>query len=147
MSAGGYYKLPLQFSYLADKKELGKCSLENSIAQNIHLIITTKFGEFKLDETYGCSIWEHDFENIFRANQWKEQMAKSVKESIQNHESRLTNLYVKAEVGQEEMTNKMSNNANRIKKKIELKITGNLNLTNEAFEFYEKLFISPFSFD
>ncbi len=134
--------MPLKLGSLTEKKDLPTCSLENSIAQNIHLILTTSFGEFKQDDSFGCSIWEYDFENTTRNNHWKDQIAKSIKESVEKHEKRLTNVHVKAEVGQEEIRNK---DGSRVNKKIEIKLTGNLNLTNQHFEFFEKIFVSPFS--
>ena len=60
-----YYDLPIRFDLLMQKnRELPTCSLDKSIAQNIFLIITSKFNEHRFDPTYGCEIWETDFELI-----------------------------------------------------------------------------------
>jgi len=142
-----YYQLPLQLNDLLKKNELKKCDLKLSIAQNIHLILTTHFGEYALDETYGCSVWENDFENIFSTNTWKEKISQSIKGTLSLHEQRLTNVQVKTEIGQEELTVNEQSHLHSIKRRLEIRVTGNYILTNEPFSFYERLFISPLSFD
>ena len=60
-----FYNIPIKFSDLTEKKELAKIGLGESISRLIHLIAITHFGECKFDDTFGCEIWEHDFENIW----------------------------------------------------------------------------------
>ncbi len=140
-----YYSLPLLFTDLLKKNDLTKCrDLKESICQNIHLILTSHFGEYKQDPTYGCSIWENDFENIVSINLWKEQVGKSVKLVLINHERRLTNITVKTDISQEEITN---SHLKKLKKKVDVAVEANIAETNEPFYFKDSLFISPLSFD
>ena len=140
-----FYSLPLLFTDLLKKNDLTKCrDIKESIGQNIHLILTTHFGEYKQDASFGCSIWDNDFENIVSINLWKEQVAKSVKLVLINHELRLTNIIVKTDISQQEITN---SHIKKLKKKVEVVVEGNIAETNEPFYFKDSLFISPLSFD
>ena len=57
-----YYQLPINFKTLmSTNSALPTCDLKQSIAQNIFLIITTKYKENRYDESYGCEIWNMDF--------------------------------------------------------------------------------------
>ena len=60
-----YYELPINFSSLMQKNnELAACDLKKSIAQNIYLIITSRFRENRFDDSYGCELWDMDFELV-----------------------------------------------------------------------------------
>src|ERR1017187_9062277 len=99
-----YYKLPLKFSDLFKKKELPKCKdIGESISQNIHLMITSKFGAYRYDPTFGSNIWDSDFENIFANDDWSERVSKALRDIIAAHEPRLKNIVVTAEINQEEI--------------------------------------------
>ncbi len=140
-----YYSFPLLFTDLLKKNDLAKCrDIKESISQNIHLILITHFGEYKQDPSYGCSIWDNDFENIVSINLWKEQVGKSLKIVLTNHEQRLTNITVKTDIGQEEVVN---SHLKKLKKKVEVSVEANIVETNEPFYFRDSLFISPLSFD
>ena len=51
-----YYTLPLEPELLMQKKEHPGCALKQSVAQHLHLIITTAFGEMQSDVDFGNSI-------------------------------------------------------------------------------------------
>jgi len=148
MSADKYYRFPINFGKLIRKGELPVCSMEKSIAQNIYLILTSEFGEYRFDESYGCSVWEHDFENIISINSWKDRMAQSVKQSLLFHENRLSNTMVRIDIGQEELAMQGKEHINRIKKCVDITVSGTIVETNQPFPPYkQRLYISPFSFD
>src|SRR3954453_19189180 len=98
-----YYSLPLALDELTRKKDLVKCPLEQSVAQNLHLLLTTAFGELPADEDFGCSIWDHDFDNMTNGNKNKELISQSLLASIQRYEKRLSNVRVELVLGQEEV--------------------------------------------
>lgn len=148
MASDRYYKFPINFSRLIQKGELGTCDMEKSVAQNIYLILTSEFGENRYDQSYGCSVWEHDFENIVAIHSWKDRMAQSVKQSLMSHENRLTNIIVRIDIGQEEFVGVRSQSINRIKKCVDITVSGTIVETNQPFTAYtQRLYISPFSFD
>ena len=143
-----YYKLPLKFGDIIKKKELPKCKdIGESISQNIHLMITSKFGEYRFDSTFGSNIWDSDFENIFANDDWSDTVSKALRDIIVLHEPRLKNVEVKSEINQEEIPGSGADPQYRIKQKVVVQISGNLSDTNERFSTTQKLYISPLSFD
>lgn len=141
-----YYALPLRFGDLMQKKDHAKCSLLQSVAQNIHLMLTTHFGENRNSPNYGCSIWENEFENVLSIDTVKEELRLSIKRAIDLYEKRITNVLISVELKQEQISFKMGGEF-RIKRKVEISITGNLTKTNEYCTFTDKFYIGPISFD
>ncbi|HWB62834.1 MAG TPA: GPW/gp25 family protein [Chitinophagales bacterium] len=143
-----YYRIPLKFSDLFKKKELPRCrDVGESISQHIHLILTSQFGEYRYDPTFGCNIWDHDFENIFINEDWNDRVSGSLKQAIDRHEPRLKNASVRAEIMQEEIQPGSKATPMRIKQKVVVHVEGVLSSTNERFETTQKLYLSPLSYD
>lgn len=141
-----YFTLPISFKSLIENKQLGRCNIVSSIAQNINLMLISKYGENRYSPHYGSKIWDYDFENILSTNSWKEEISTSVKETLALIEPRLSNIQVKVESGQEEIILKKSA-VYRIKRKVEFTITGFIVTTNEPFSYRERLLVSPLSDD
>lgn len=142
-----YYKLPIFFEKLISKnKELEPSSKGESIAAHVYLIITSKFGESRFDETYGCEIWDFDFVNISNQSNWKARIIKSVENSIAKHEKRLMSVRVTLDLTEEDVVSTTSNVIN-VKKAIRIAVAANLTETNEPFSFVQKMFLSPLSFE
>jgi phage baseplate assembly protein W len=111
------------------KKEHATCTLQQSVAQHLHLIITTAFGELTADENFGCSIWDHDFDNITSVHKIKEFIKQSLLSSVEQYEKRLGDVRIDLMIRQEEVTNQTI--GCRIKKKITITVIGWLQSTNE----------------
>lgn len=139
-----FYSLPLTFAGVMLKKEHLICSLQQSVAQHLHLIITTAFGELPADENFGCSIWEHDFDNITSAHKIKEFIRESLQNSIEHYEKRLANVRIDLLISQEELA--QSIHGASVKKKITITITGLLQSTNEKFIYEDSFFTGPLSY-
>ena len=137
-----YYSLPLQLNLISQKKEHPKCSLAESVAEMLRLISITYFGECKHDESFGCEIWEHDFENIANTQIYREQLVHSIKHTIEKQEPRITNVRVDVQI--EQIDYKLFQR--RIKSRITLKVLGTLVLTNESFTYKDQFFIGPLSY-
>ena len=142
-SGNSFYTLPLRLDKIVNRKTLSYCSLQDSISQNLYLLITTHFKELRYDHSYGCSIWEQDFE-IMPNIKWKDALSVSLEETIRKHEERLTGSKVKVEIEEYKF---LSKEIIRIKRKLIIKIVGFLAKTNEKFEFMEQIFIAPFSLE
>jgi predicted component of type VI protein secretion system len=142
-SGNSFYTLPLRLDRVVNRKPLSFCSLKESIAQNLYLLITTDFKELRYDHSYGCSVWEQDFE-ILANIKWKDTISGSLEETIRKHEERLNNVRVKVEIEEYKFMNK---EMVRIKRKLIISITGFIVKTNEKFEFMEQIFIAPFSLE
>src|SRR5829696_5307895 len=141
-----YYTIPLQLSTLMEGRELPVCDLETSVHKNLELIITTKFGEHRSDPTYGCEIWELDFELIVSARLWEEKLRQSLLKSIIIHEQRLTNVELSVSISDMEKYNVLRQ-FTEIKKRVDIVVSGLIKKTGEPFSFHTNLFLSPLSVD
>lgn len=144
-----YYQIPFSALELFKNREFRKCEdLRRSIECNIELILRTSFGESTFDPTFGCSIWENDFDCMISPDQWNAKLAQSIKRSIQLHEPRLGNLVVTTNIIEDEVKQQYNNNlVSRMKRRIDVRVRGNMVLTNEEFDGVAKLYVSPISID
>jgi phage baseplate assembly protein W len=138
-----FYSLPLSMASLMNKKEHPTCTLLQSVAQHLHLIITTAFGEFLSDEDFGCSLWEHDFDNITSVHKIKEWILQSLVSSISRYEKRLSQLRVDLTINQEVLHTR---NEYQAKKKFLVIISGTLQPTNERFNYQDSFYTGPLSY-
>lgn len=136
-----FYSMPFNFKQLLhqEKRDL-YCDLEESIQQYITLIITTKFGEFAYDTTFGCQVWEVDFIVPANLNTWKDQIKESLQEAISKHEKRIDSiLYFDVRV------NETTIGKRRVNQQLDIQIKGTVKGTNKEFHYSETLFFSPYS--
>lgn len=139
-----YYALPLNANKLITSKAHKTCSLNESISHYIHLINTSYLGECTFDESFGCSIWLIDFDNLKSGNRLKSLIQESLTESLTKHEHRLRNIRVEAKIKQEELFG--MKDSNRIKKRIDIKMNAKVVKTNETFSYVEYFYIGPLSY-
>lgn len=141
---GVFYKLPLDFGAITRKEDLEKTSLEHSIAQQVILLATTSFGECKFDETFGCVIWETDFDLLMNDNTFKDLISKNLKQSIRLHEHRITVNEIKVKVSETRTTieNKIT-----IKKRVDIVLNAIVKSTNRSFDFNAFFYVGPLSFN
>ena len=145
--ANNYLSLPFQPGLLMDQKEHPTVDLNASIAQKLHLLTTTNFGECKFDDNFGCPIWETDFETIPAVNTWRDKTARMLEENIKLNEPRLSNVKVSMGMMQEEFMNEELKVAKQVKRRIELKIVAKVEETSNPFEFNTYFYFAPISFD
>lgn len=140
---GAYYRLPIDFENLTEKKDAARTSLESSIAQHLFMLITTSFGECKFDETYGTAIWELDFDLLKTDNSLKEFISEALKGSIRLHEKRLHLNDVEISIRDHHtgMPGK-----NRMKKKVEFTVRGVILETSHPFQLRNYFFVGPLSY-
>lgn len=129
---------------LIAKQDHQLCNLKQSIAQHLHLIITTSYGEMPIDESFGCSIWEHDFDNLTSSHKVKELIKTSLQESVEKHEKRIGKVKIDLQISQDEIA--AFGNGNRVKKKVTINISGLLMATNERFVYEDCFFMGPFDY-
>ncbi|RMG22361.1 MAG: hypothetical protein D6730_16600 [Bacteroidetes bacterium] len=142
-----YYSLPVPFGRLLNKQPLPTVRLETSVKQHILLILMTHFDEYRYDPTYGCSIWEQDFEMLPKVNTWKDELKRSIEDSLQTHEPRLDRIKVTVKIAEQPFTHPEDRKVRRIKKRISIDIQAKLRETDEPFQHQETLFLSPISLD
>lgn len=142
------YTIPVDFGSFYKTKQLPKCSIQESIARHLHLLIITTHEEFDFDAEYGCDIWDHEFEHEQTSQVWAEKLAHTMEEVLMRYESRIANIQVKAAVSQAEFEQKDGFNvAKRMKKKLRFDLKATLTSTNEEFNFSDSVLLSPFSTD
>lgn len=134
----------MDFSQILQKNDMQTITLEESVAQHIHLLITTVLGENKDDPQYGCQWWDSDFDIKASNNEVKEQVENAVKASILRYEKRLAQIRIVAAVNQEELSLMPSK---KMKKKIRVTVTGTLAKNNNPFQYSSYFYISPLSYD
>jgi phage baseplate assembly protein W len=137
-----YYTLPLRTDEIIQKKQHNNCALVDSIAQNLHLIISSYRGESAFAFDYGCSIWDEEFRTQLSIR-WKEEVRQSVITALEKFEPRLQVSDIKVELVDHESRNQQKNL--RIRRKVILSVSGIIKKTNEKFNFQKSLFISPLS--
>lgn len=140
---GAFYKLPINFNEIIQKKELEKTSIEHSIAQQIILLATTTFGECKFDETFGSKIWEIDFDLLMNENSLKEVITKTMKQSLLLHENRIKVNELKVELSE---TMYLVDDVSRSKKRVDIIVDATIKSTNRNFNFRGYFFVGPLSY-
>jgi phage baseplate assembly protein W len=141
-----YYKIPLQLGAVMEGNELPACDLQQSILQNLELIITTRFGEHRSNPEFGCEIWDLDFELIVSAAVWEEKLRQSLLRSITLHERRLSNTEVVVAIADMEKVN-VIRQITEVKKRVNIRVTGTVQKTGEPFSYSTHMFLSPLSLD
>ena len=148
MSLVAGYKIPMNFNEFFNTKRLRQCSIQESIASYVHLLIITTFEEYEFDPEFGCDIWDFEFEHQQTTRIWVEQLGRKISDILEKYERRLTNINVKAVISQVEFEHKEGVNVSRrLKKKLHLSLTARLSSTNESFSFEDNILLSPFSTD
>lgn len=142
-----YYELPIRFKSLMKRNAaVSTCDLKKSIAQNIFLIITSKYKEHRYNESYGCALWDMDFELISNENRWLETVRKSIYNSVVKHERRLYDISVDVDITLDDTIATFSL-AKSIKKRLSISIKGMVAETGEEFSFDTNIYLSPLSID
>ena len=137
-----YLKLPLDLS-AALGGQLERCSYEESIAQNIMMMIVSKYGEAESKDDYGSVIWNLEYNQTVFNQDWEENVKKSLEKTIVKYEHRLKNIEVNVELREveEEIRNKYPNARRRVR----IGVRGLLILNDNPFYFNTYLYISPLS--
>ena len=125
---------------IIQKKKHPLCGLKDSIAQNLHLIISTYRGEAAFSDDFGCSLWDEEF-NLQLDIQWKENLYESLREAIDKFERRLKLIDLKASL--EEQSEIVGKDRVRLRRRLKIEIYGIIRKTNEPFNFNDIIFISP----
>ena len=141
-----YLKIPLRLSTVMEGNELPSIDLIQSITSNLELIIVTRFGEHRSDPSFGCEIWDLDFELIVSARLWEEKLRQSLLNSVTHHEHRLTDVEVNVEITDVEKMNYIKR-FTEIKKRVDILVEGLIRKTGESFYFRTNMFLSPLSLD
>jgi phage baseplate assembly protein W len=141
-----HYKIPLPLGNAIEGGELPVCDLVQSITKTLELIIMTRFGEHRSDPSFGCEIWDLDFELIVSAGLWEEKLRQSLLRSVAAHEQRLSTPEILVAISDMEKFNVLKQST-EIKKRVNIHVSGVIRKTGEPFAFSTNMFLSPLSLD
>jgi len=141
----GFLSLPLQLDLIPQQGSLQLCQIRQSIAHHIHLILTTAFGELASNETFGCGVWDADFDNLSSSSRLKDGLVRALVDAIKNHEPRLEHIRADLQLHQEELSAAGSNR--RIKNRLDITVSGIMKGTNDPIVYKDHFFISPLSYN
>ena len=138
-----YYQIPLNFKELFKKKDHAYCSFENSIRQHSQLLITTTWGECKLDAEYGSFFWDNDFDILSTNAKRKEMITHSIQYAVQQYEKRIHKVRVDVEIMQAEVRNEQE--GVHLKRKVSIQINGVMHKNNQPIRYNASFFVGPFA--
>jgi predicted component of type VI protein secretion system len=141
------YKMPFDPERLmSEESSVEMCSMAESIAHNLMLLITTKKRENRFDFDYGNAVWNIEFENGVTTVEWEALFIESMKEQIEKYEPRIYAPKIDVHIEYVEHSYE-TKKYSEIKKKAKIAINAKLTETGESFSFSTELFLSPMSID
>lgn len=139
-----YLDINIVIKDIMTQKDVRRVDVRKSIHNMIHLITVTAYNEVKHQPLFGTEIWKYDFENIYNTHFLKDELKRSITNSIQNNEKRLNNVNVDLQIEQVEINTKIYNK--RIKTQVVMVVTGVIDKTNEPLKHHDTFFIGPLSY-
>ena len=83
------YHRPLNTQSLMSGQKLPKVDVAHSIYDHIKLILATQQGDFGYDNSFGCSLWERDFDVSVEESNWVSEMTQKMQKEVLKFESRI----------------------------------------------------------
>lgn len=131
---------------MGEDSSVEMCSMAESIAHNLMLLITTKKRENRFDFDYGNAVWDFEFENAVTTVEWEALFVESMKDQIEKYEPRIMAPRISVHIEYVEHSYE-TKRYSEIKKKAKVAINAQLTETGETFSFSTELFLSPMSID
>ncbi|MFC3561200.1 GPW/gp25 family protein [Pedobacter jamesrossensis] len=139
-----FFNKPFRLNAVFSGTGLQAADLGRSISNHIELIIFTRYGEHRFQNSFGCEIWDLDFELIVSESIWEEQFRKSLLKSITDYEFRIYNTSVDIHITEVENIYPLRQ-ITEIKKKVDISVRALIKTTGEKYFFSTALFLSPLS--
>ena len=139
-----YLKLPIKFERVFNDGKFNVCSLNESVARNLHLLITTCPGENLQNDFFGSAFWDNDYEIHISQDERRQIVEHSLKEQISKFENRLENVQLIVRVKQAEFPGIHNT---QLRYRLEIIINGRLKRNAEPFSFATGFFIGPLMLD
>lgn len=139
-----FLKLPFDLSGVVLGKPAATCSRQESIAQFIMLIVTSKYGDLPGSNDFGSEIWELEFQQLVNAHDWEQDVGSSIKRAIVNYEKRLRAVNVKVRLEEVEDMG-MAIRSYGVRRQAKIYVNGIMKGTDKHFNFNTTIFVSPLS--
>lgn len=142
-----FLKFPFNSEYaMTEGLCLPTCSLAESIAQHIMLLVLTRKGENRFNPDYGNAVWDLEFDNAVTTVTWEQVFEESLLEQITQYEPRIK--YPKIQVQVEYVEhNYGTKDFVEIRKKAKIGINAVLTEVGERFTFSTHIYLSPMAID
>lgn len=139
-----YIKLPINFSDLVNGKSGQVCSYEESIAQYLMMMITSRYGEVVSRADFGSAIWELEFNQLVKVYEWEEQVQRSLEDTIAKYEPRLSDLKIDVVLDQIDLDLNVDE-PSQVRKQASISVEGKIKHSGTRFTFNTQLLVSPLS--
>ena len=142
-----YLKLPLDLSS-ALVGTLQRCSLAESVAQQLMLLIVSHPGEVLGREDFGSVIWELEFHQLIKIKDWEENVRSSLLESILRYEPRLRDVSLEvrlSEIDEGDADDHILSKHPYVRRRASIQVRGIIDSSDEALSFQTQVYISPLS--
>ncbi|MBM6844715.1 GPW/gp25 family protein [Phocaeicola plebeius] len=136
-----YLKIPIDL-HSAVTGRLKRCSYEESIAQQIMLLIVSHYGEVTGKESYGSEIWELEFSQLVKISDWENKVQESLAQAISRYEQRLDDVDVSVVLSEINVDDKKNVH---VRRKAQITVKGKIRTTDQPFYFSTLVYISPLS--
>ena len=136
-----YLKIPIDLRSAVTGK-LRRCSYEESIAQQIMLLIVSHYGEVTGKENYGSVIWELEFSQLVKISDWENKVQESLTLAINRYEQRLNDVDVSVILSEIDAEDKKNIH---VRRKAQKTVKGKIRITGQPFYFSTLVYISPLS--
>jgi phage baseplate assembly protein W len=140
-----YIKLPINFSDLVNGSPRQECSYEESIAQYLMMMITSRYGEVVSRADFGSAIWELEFNQLVKVYQWEEKVQKSLEDTIAKYENRLTDLVIDVSLREIDTDRNDIEGITHVRKQASISVHGKIKHSGTNFMFNTQLLVSPLS--
>ena len=140
-----YIKLPINFSDVVKGNPRQECSYEESIAQYLMMMITSRYGEVVSRSDFGSAIWELEFNQLVKAHQWEEMVQKSLENTISKYENRLADLKINVSLKQIDTDLNDFEGTTQVRKQATISVEGKMKSSGTKFMFNTQLLVSPLS--
>lgn len=140
-----YIKLPINFSDVVEGKSRQFCSYEESIAQYLMMMITSRYGEVVSRADFGSAIWELEFNQLVKVYEWEEQVHRSLKDTISKYEHRLDELKIDVKLNEIDTDFGNIEESTQVRKQASISVEGKIKHSGTRFTFNTQLLVSPLS--
>lgn len=137
------YSLNSPVQQLMQGQTLARVSPVMAIRQHIHLLLSTRPGEYRFDPAMGNGIWAFDFDTHLDLSHWNDQTEELVSKLIRTYEPRLSDVRVQVET-EEVPEVGADGRVLQLRRRITITVRGTLAALNEPLSPQSfVLFISP----
>ena len=134
-----YYRLPIRLGTLMAGRELPTCGVGVSIAQVLYLLLHTQYGELRSDRSFGCKIWDIEFDHTINNSHWIDHLSESMVAAILKHEPRLKKPEITVQLLPVE--HRLEALPEDYRRRVTVTVNAILRETEEPFRFSTQLYI------